>query len=65
MPAYDYDIIASFPSEVTKLIDFRRCEWIHTWLIDDKYQAELVHLVNGEWQRTKLTEEDIRKTFSI
>jgi hypothetical protein len=28
--AYDYDIISSFPSEIVKLIDFRKCEWVQS-----------------------------------
>lgn len=28
MPAYDYDIVASFPSIARNLIDLRHCEWV-------------------------------------
>lgn len=30
MSAYDYDIVASFPSIARNLIDIRHCEWIHS-----------------------------------
>lgn len=35
MSAYDYDIVASFPSIAKDLIDIRHCNWIHS----GKYQS--------------------------
>lgn len=39
MPAYDYDIIASFPTVARDLIDIRHCEWIKS----NEYQANAVY----------------------
>ncbi len=37
--AYDYDIIASFPTVAKNLIDIRHCEWIE----DNNYQANAIY----------------------
>ena len=39
MPAYDYDIVASFPSIARDLIDIRHCEWIKA----DHYIPEAIY----------------------
>ena len=39
MPAYDYDIIASFPSIARNLIDVRHCEWVKDW----RYKALAIY----------------------
>jgi len=39
MPAYDYDIVASFPSIARNLIDIRHCNWVNS----KDYQGDAVY----------------------
>lgn len=39
MPAYDYDIIASFPSAARNLVDIRYCDWAKS----SEYQPRAVY----------------------
>lgn len=39
MPAYDYDLVSSFPSVARDLVDIRYCDWVKS----NEYQPEAIY----------------------
>jgi len=55
MPAWDYDIVASFPSIARDLIDIRHCEWLKTEAYEEKAIYGYCECLVTIWGNTKVS----------